>query len=270
MKTNGLILALAAVAVAAAPSIPRRMTVVETSIADMQRALQQHRVTSHELVQQSLTRIALYEDRLNAIIYVNPRVLEEADERDRERAAGRVRGPLHGIPIALKDNIQTRDMPTTGGALAFTGLIPPYDATVTKNLREAGAIIMAKTQLTELANWVTVGMPANYNSLNGYGMNPYDPRRDPRDGLADGRPVLGTGGSTSGVGTSVSFWAANVGTETSGSILSPANQNMLAGIKPTVGRVSRYGIIPITADQDTAGPMARSLTDAAILFGALE
>jgi len=267
-----LLIALASI-VAVAVSItaqPHPFTVVEASIGDMQRALQQHRVTSHELVQQSLTRIAFYEDRLNAIIYVNPRALEEADQRDRERAAGRVRGPLHGIPIALKDNIQTRDMPTTGGALAFAGLMPPYDATVTKNLRDAGAIIIAKTQLTELANWVTVGMPANYNSLNGYGMNPYDPRRDPRDGLADGRPVLGTGGSSSGVGTSVSFWAANVGTETSGSILSPANQNMLAGIKPTVGRVSRYGIIPITADQDTAGPMARSVTDAAILFGALE
>ena len=271
MKTKGLILAFAAaVAVAAAPSAPSRLTVVETSITDLQRALQQRRVTSRDLVQQYLTRIALYEDRLNAIIYVNPRALEEADERDGERAAGRVRGPLHGIPIALKDNIQTRDMPTTGGALAFAGLMPPYDATVTKNLRDAGAIIIAKTQLTELANWVTVGMPANYNSLNGYGMNPYDPRRDPRDGLADGRPVLGTGGSSSGVGTSVSFWAANVGTETSGSILSPANQNRLAGIKPTVGRVSRYGIIPITADQDTAGPMARSVTDAAIVFGALE
>ena len=161
-------------------------------------------------------------------------------------------------------------MPTTGGALAFAGLMPPYDATVTKNLRDAGAIIIAKTQMTELANWVTVGMPANYNSLNGYGMNPYDPRRDPRDGLSDGRPVLATGGSSSGVGTAVSFWAANVGTETSGSILSPSNQNMLVGIKPTVGRVSRYGIIPITADQDTAGPMARSVTDAAIMLGAME
>jgi amidase len=277
MKTEypkrAAILAVTAVLVALATLTTgqqRRLTVVEASIADMQRALQQHRLTSREIVQQYLTRIALYEDRLNAIIYVNPHALEEADERDRERTAGRARGPLHGIPIALKDNIQTRDMPTTGGAVAFAGLLPPYDATVTKNLRDAGAIIIAKTHLTELANWVTVGMPANYNSLNGYGMNPYDPRRDPRDGVADGRPVLTTGGSSSGVGTSVSFWAANVGTETSGSILSPANQNMLAGIKPTVGRVSRYGIIPITADQDTAGPMARSVTDAAILFGALE
>ncbi len=257
MTTKAAIVALAAVvAFAAAPPAPQPFTVVGASIGEMQRALRQHQVTSRELVQRSLTRIALYEDRLNAIIYVNPHALDEAESRDRERAAGRIRGPLHGVPIALKDNIQTQDMPTTGGALAFAGLLPPYDATVTRNLREAGAIVIAKTQLTELANWVTVGMPANYNSLNGYGMNPYDPRRDPREGQADGRPVLPTGGSSSGVGTTVSFWAANVGTETSGSILSPANQNMLAGIKPTVGRVSRYGIIPITADQDTPATTA--------------
>jgi amidase len=113
-------------------------------------------------------------------------------------------------------------------------------------------------------------MPTNYNALTGYGFNPYDPRRDPREALADGRPVLATGGSSSGIGTAASFWAANVGTETSGSILSPANQTMLVGIKPTVGRISRYGIIPITADQDTAGPLARTVSDASILFGVLE
>jgi amidase len=113
-------------------------------------------------------------------------------------------------------------------------------------------------------------MPANFSGLAGYGLNPYDPRRDPRPGTDDGRPALATGGSSSGIGTAASFWVANVGTETSGSILSPANQNMLVGIKPTVGRISRYGIIPITADQDTAGPMARTVTDAAILLGALE
>jgi len=113
-------------------------------------------------------------------------------------------------------------------------------------------------------------MPGNYNGLNGYGMNPWDPRMDPRDNVFDGRPVLGTGGSSSGAGTNVSFWAGNVGTETSGSILSPANQNMLVGIKPTVGRVSRYGVIPITADQDTPGPMTRTVSDAAIMLGAME
>lgn len=247
--------------------------VVEISIPEMQQAMEQGRVTSRELVRQHLERIALYEDRLNAVITVNPNALKEAEERDRERAAGRVRGPLHGIPIALKDNVHATGMPVTGGALAFEGLAPPYDATLTKNLRDAGAVILAKTVMTELANWVAgapTPMPGNYSAAGGYGMNPYDPRRDPRADTGDGRPVLGTGGSSSGIGTAASFWAANVGTETSGSILSPANANMLVGIKPTVGRISRHGIIPITADQDTAGPMARTVTDAAILLGALE
>jgi amidase len=245
-------------------------TVVETGIAEMRTALEQKRVTSRELVLQYLSRIALYEDRLHAVITVNPNALAEADARDRERAQGRIRGSLHGIPVALKDNIHTTDMPTTGGALAFADLVPPYEATLTKNLKDAGAIILAKTQLTELANWVASGMPGNYNGLNGYGMNPWDPRRDPRESAFDGRPVLTTGGSSSGTGTNVSFWAANVGTETSGSVLSPSHQNALVGIKPTVGRVSRYGVIPITADQDTPGPMARSVSDAAIMLGAME
>ncbi len=244
--------------------------VVEATIPDMQRAMQQRRTTSRDLVLQYLTRIALYEDRLNAAIVINKDALKEAEQLDRERAAGKLRGPLHGIPIALKDNIHTLNMPTTGGALAFADFTPSYEATITKNLRDAGAIIIAKTGMTELANWVASGMPTNYNAIQGYGMNPYDPRRDPREAYADGRPVLATGGSSSGIGTAANFWAANVGTETSGSILSPTNQNMLAGIKPTVGRISRYGVIPITADQDTAGPMARTVTDAAVLLGALE
>ena len=250
------------------PTAP--FTVVEASIDDMRKALEQRRTTSREIVQQYLTRIALYEHRLNTAITINPNALAEADARDRERAQGRVRGPLHGIPIALKDNIHASGMPTTGGALAFADLVAPYDATLAKNLVDAGAIILAKAQLTELANWVASGMPGNYNGLNGYGMNPWDPRMDPRDNNFDGRPVLSTGGSSSGTGTNVSFWAGNVGTETSGSILSPANQNMLVGIKPTVGRISRYGVIPITADQDTPGPMAKTVADAAILMGALE
>ena len=248
----------------------RPFTVVEASISEMQDAMRHKRVTSRELVRQYLARIEQYNGRLNAVITVNPHALEEADARDRERAQGKIRGLLHGIPIAIKDNIHTTDMPTTGGALAFKGLVPPYDATITRNLREAGAIIIAKTNMTELANWVAAGMPNNYNAVAGYGLNPYDPRADPRDGTNDGRPALNTGGSSSGAGTAASFWAANVGTETSGSILSPANQNMLAAIKPTVGRISRYGVIPITADQDTAGPMAKSVTDAAILLGVLE
>ena len=249
-----------------------RFTVVEASIADMRTAMEQKRVTSRAIVTEYLTRIATYEDRLHAALTINPRALEEAEARDRERAAGKVRGPLHGIPIALKDNIHTTDLPTTGGALAFDGFVPPYEATITANLRAAGAIIIAKTGMTELANWVAgapTPMPTNYNAIGGFGFNPYDPRRDPRPS-ADGRPVLATGGSSSGIGTAANFWAGNVGTETSGSILSPSNQNMLVGIKPTVGRISRYGVIPITADQDTPGPMAKTAADAAMLMGALE
>src|SRR5437879_10914565 len=181
------------------------------------------------MVLQYLTRIALYEDKLHAAITVNPNALKEAEALDRERARGRIRGPLHGIPIAIKDNIQTTDMPTTGGALAFDGFVPPYEATVTKNLRDAGAIIIAKTQMTELANWVAgspAPMPNNYNGLNGYGFNPYDPRRDPREATFDGRPALNTGGSSSGTGTAASFCAANVCTEPSGTTLSPANAKL--------------------------------------------
>ena len=232
----------------------------------------QGRISSRQIVAEHLQRIATYEDLLHAALHVNRRALNDADQADRERRAGRIRGPLHGVPIAVKDNVLTSDMPTTGGALAFAGYVPPYEATLVANLKAAGAIIIAKTGMTELANWVAgapTPMPTNYNAVGGFGFNPYDPRRDPRP-ESDGRPALATGGSSSGVGTAASLWVANVGTETSGSILSPANQNMLAGIKPTVGRVSRYGVIPITADQDTPGPLARTVRDAAILLGALE
>src|SRR5881392_3727943 len=190
----------------------KKFNVVEASIADMQAALKDGRVTSHELVQQYLIRIATYEDKLHAAITVNPNALKEADERDRERAAGKIRGPLHRIPIALKDNIQTTDLPTTGGALAFDGFVPPYEATLTKNLRDSGAIIIAKTGLTELANWVAGGptaMPGNYNAVGGFGFNPYDPRPDPREASFDGRAALQTGGSSSGIGTAANLWAAN-------------------------------------------------------------
>src|SRR6185312_16613378 len=155
---------------------------------------------------------------------------------------------------ALKDNIHTTNMPTTGGALAFKGLVPPYEATLTKNLKDAGAIIIAKTVLTELANWVAgapTPMPGNYSAVGGFAFNPYDPRPDPR-ASSDGHPVLSTGGSSSGAGTAANFWAANVGTDTAGSVVNPAMLTMLVGIRPTTGRISRHGIMPITLDQDTA------------------
>lgn len=250
-------------------SFRHSFNVVEATIPEMQAALESGRLTSRELVLLYMSRIAQYEERLNATAYVSRTALEEAELLDAERAAGRIRGPLHGIPIALKDIINTTNMPTTGGALMLEGFVPRFEAPLVTRLRQAGAIIIAKTVLTELANWVSVGMPANYSALFGYGMNPYDPRADPRPGSNDGRPVMSTGGSSSGIGTTANLWAASVGTETSGSILSPANQNMLVGIKPTLGLISRYGIIPITGDQDTAGPMARTVTDAAILLGGM-
>jgi len=267
-----LLLVLAAAASLFAQSAPK-FKIVEATIPQMRAAMEHGQLTSHELVAQYLIRIALYEHTLKSAITINPKALQEADERDRERKAGHIRGPLHGIPIALKDNIHTTNMPTTGGALAFKNLIPPYEATLTKNLEDAGAIIIAKTTLTELANWVAGNpdpMPGNYNGVNGQAYNPYDPRMDPRPRFFDGRPALQTGGSSSGIGTAASFWAANVGTDTGGSVISPSNANMLAGLRPTIGRISRYGVIPITADHDTAGPMARTVTDLAILFGALE
>jgi len=263
---------LFALAVITASGQRRPLTVIEVTIPEMQKAMKEKRLTARDLVQQYLTRIALYDAKLHATITVNTNALKEAEELDRERARGKVRGPLHGIPIALKDIIHTTNMPTTGGSLAFDGFVPPYEATLTKNLREAGAIIIAKTSLTEFANWVAgppTPMPTNYNAISGFGMNPYDPRRDPRETM-DGRPALFPGGSSSGIGTAANLWAANVGTETSGSILTPSNATMLVGIKPTVGRISRYGVIPITADQDTPGPMAKTVTDAAILLGVLE
>src|SRR5215469_9437273 len=151
-----------------APPAEQPFTVVESTIREMQTAMAEGRITSREIVRQYLTRIATYEDKLNAVIVVNPHAIEEAEILDRERAQGKLRGPLHGIPIALKDNIHTTNMPTTGGALAFDGYTPPYEATLTKNLKDAGAIIIAKTTLTELANWVAgapTPMPGNYNAV---------------------------------------------------------------------------------------------------------
>jgi amidase len=264
-----------------------RFSVIEATIPDIQKALQTGLVTTEQLVQIYLNRIQTYDPAsrrvtdsegrtffgLNSYMYVNPQALNEARASDAARHHGNIKQPMFGVPIILKDNVDTFDMPTTAGSVALRNSIPLGDAFVAKKLRDAGAIILAKTTLTELANWVAgapTPMPGNYNAVNGQGYNPYDPRKDPREATFDGRPALNTGGSSSGAGTTANFWAANVGSETSGSILSPSNQNMLAGIKPTVGRISRYGVIPITADQDTAGPMAKSVSDVAIMFGALE
>src|SRR5688572_5220070 len=145
--------------------------IVEATIPEMQAAMESGRVTSRELVLLYMSRIAQYDETLNATAYVSRTALDEAELLDEERARGNVRGPLHGIPIALKDIINTTNMPTTGGALMFAGFVPRFEAPLVTRLREAGAVIIAKTVLTELANWVTVGMPTNYSALFGYGLN---------------------------------------------------------------------------------------------------
>src|SRR4029450_12771518 len=206
-----------------------RFTVVEATIPQMQEAMARKQLTSRQLGEQYLIRIGVYQDRLNAALAINPKALEEADALDRERAQGKVRGPLHGIPVALKDNIHTTNMPTTGGALVFAGYIPPYEATLTKHLKAAGAVVSARAGLTELANWVAGNpkpMPGNYNAVGGFAFNPYDPRPDPRGAAVFGPP--------------------SVGTAPGGSVTPRSNANMLVGTRPTIGRISRYGVIPIT------------------------
>jgi amidase len=250
---------------------PAEFRLVEATIEEMQLALQTGLVTSEQLVEMYLARIAAYEGvgpAVNAYIHVNGNVVDEARQIDAARPHGQPPGPLYGIPIALKDIVDTNDMPTTGGSLTLEGSTPPTDAFITRKLRAAGAILLGKLTLTEFANFIALNMPAGYSGLGLYGFNPYDPRELPG---GDGRPVLTPGGSSSGSGIVVNanLAAVAVGTETSGSILSPSTANGVAGIKPTVGLVSRSGIIPITADQDTAGPLARTVADAAILLGVL-
>jgi amidase len=260
---------------------------VETTIPAVHDAVDNGIITTAQLVQMYFNRIAAYDGRstathLNSYIHLNQRLLSqhvEGEERGVSDDHGHKKEPLRGIPMILKDNIDTKDMPTTAGSVALNGSFPTSDSFVAHRLREAGAIILGKATMTEFANFLTNGMPAGYSSLGGYGYNPYDPRPDPRLGvldsrggpIADGRPALTPGGSSSGPGIAVAANLATVGigTETSGSILSPGTANGLVGIKPTVGLISRDGIIPIAADQDTAGPLARTVTDAAIVLGVI-
>jgi amidase len=224
--------------------------------------MQQGRLTSLRLIERCLERVDAYDrggPRLNAVLEVNPDAREIADALDRERAAGGRRGPLHGIPIFLKDNIATADrLHTSAGSLALKDCVAPRDAFLVTRLREAGVVILGKANMTEWANFLTTGMPAGYSSRGGQVKNPYGDNLTP-------------GGSSSGsaVAVAAGLCPVAVGTETSGSILSPANWNSVVGVKPTLGLVSRSGIVPIAASQDTAGPFARTVADAAILLSAM-
>ncbi|MEM9266589.1 MAG: amidase family protein [Cyanobacteria bacterium P01_F01_bin.13] len=235
---------------------------IEATIPDIQLALDTGLITSEGLVQEYLNRIDAYDQQgpaLNSIIQLNPNALETARALDLERSQSAPRGPLHGIPILLKDNIDTADLPTTAGALILDGSVPPDDAFLTQQLREQGAIILGKTNLTEFANFVALAMPNGFSAVGGQTLNPYGPG------------VLEVSGSSSGsaVAVAANLTSIAIGTETSGSILSPAGFNSVVGLKPTVGLISRDGIIPISQTQDTAGPITRTVEDAAILLGAL-
>jgi len=234
----------------------------EAPILALQAKMEKGELTAAELTRHFLTRIETHDRngaRLNAVLEVNPEAVEIASALDRERAGRGPRGPLHGIPVLLKDNIATADrLHTSAGSLGLADVVAPRDAFLVTRLRAAGAVILGKANMTEWANFMTTGMPAGYSSRGGQVVNPYGAKLTP-------------GGSSSGsaVAVAAGLCPVSVGTETSGSILSPAVQNSVVGIKTTVGLVSRAGIIPISASQDTAGPFARTVADAAILLGAL-
>ena len=247
---------------AAPHASPAAFELDEVTVADLQQGLIKGMYDAQSLTRKYLERIKQIDKRgpaINSVIELNPDAESIAAEMDRERKAGRVRGPLHGIPVLIKDNIDTHDrMMTTAGSLALVGSVPSQDSTVAKKLREAGAVIIGKTNLSEWANFRSSHSSSGWSGRGGQTKNPY---------VLDRNPC----GSSSGTGAAIAanFAAVGVGTETDGSVVCPSNANSLVGIKPTLGMVSRAGIIPIAHSQDTAGPMCRTVTDAAILLAAL-
>jgi amidase len=241
---------------------PSAFELDEMTVAQLQDAMAKGRYTSRQLVDLYLQRIAQIDrsgPTLRSVIELNPDAAAIADGLDADRKAGRLRGPLHGIPVLIKDNIDTGDkMMTTAGSLALEGSIAPKDAFVVSRLRAAGAVILGKTNLSEWANFRSTKSTSGWSGRGGQVRNPY---------MLDRNPC----GSSSGTGAAIAanLAAAGVGTETDGSIVCPSSVNGLVGIKPTVGLVSRSGIIPISASQDTAGPMTRTVADAAVLLSAM-
>ena len=239
------------------------MNILSMTLLQLREALDQGNLSSVELVRFYLDRIAklnLEGDKINAVLEVNPEALLLADMKDHERKMGCAKGALHGIPVVVKDNIGTADMMhTSAGSLSLKDHYAAKDSFVARQLRDSGAIILGKANMTEWANFMTKGMRNGYSSRGGQVMNPYGPN------------VFDVSGSSSGSAAAVAsgMIPVAVGTETSGSVLSPANMNSLVGIKPTVGLVSRSGIIPIMFSQDTAGPLARCVADAAYLLNAM-
>jgi len=241
---------------------PQSFELDEATINDLQTGMASGKYTAQSLTQKYLDRIAEIDKNgpgINSVIETNPEALAIAAALDNERKTGRVRGRLHGIPVLIKDNIDTHDrMMTTAGSLALAGSIPLQDSSVAKKLRDAGAVIIGKTNLSEWANFRSSHSSSGWSGRGGQTRNPY---------VLDRNPC----GSSSGTGAAIAanLAAIGVGTETDGSVVCPSNANSLVGIKPTLGLVSRAGIVPISHSQDTAGPMCRTVTDAAILLGAL-
>jgi amidase len=241
---------------------PAAFELDELTVGELQAGMASGKYTAHSLAQKYLERIDEIDKHgpaINSVIELNPDALSIASDLDKERKAKGVRGPLHGIPVLIKDNIDTHDrMQTTAGSLALGGSIPLQDSTVAKKLREAGAVILGKTNLSEWANLRSSHSTSGWSARGGQTRNPY---------VLDRNPC----GSSSGTGAAVAanLAAIGIGTETDGSVVCPSNANSLVGIKPTLGLISRAGIIPIAHSQDTSGPMCRSVSDAAILLGAL-
>jgi amidase len=227
-------------------------------VAELGQAMSEGTTSSRQVVTSHLSRIERLDHLFGAIRVVMPDAVEQAESSDQYRSQDGPRGPLEGIPVVIKDNIDVAGQPTTAGAVALAASTAAADAHLVRRLREAGAVILAKANLSELANFLTDGMPSGYSSLGGQVLNPYD--------LA-----LTPSGSSSGTAAAVALNMApiGVGTETDGSIISPAVHQSLVGIKPTLGLISRDGILPISPSQDTAGPMARTVADAAALLVAM-
>jgi amidase len=244
------------------PATALNFDLEELTIADLQKRMESGQDTARSIAQKYLDRIEAIDRRgpmLRSIIELNPEALADADRLDQERKAGRPRGPLHGIPILIKDNIATAGrMQTTAGSLALAGAPVPRDAFVVARLRDAGAVLLGKTNLSEWANFRDRHSTSGWAARGGQTRNPYALDRSP-SGSSSG----------SGAATAANLAAAALGTETDGSIVSPSSVNGLVGIKPTHGLLSRTGIVPIAPSQDTPGPMARSVADAALLLGAM-
>ena len=244
-----------------AASQPAAVDVVELSAADARDRMASGALTSRALTQAYLDRIAGVDDagpRLNAVIELNPSAIADAETLDAERRAGKIRGPLHGIPVLLKDNVDIAGMVNSAGSLALAENRPKQDAFIVGRLRAAGAVILGKTNLSEWANFRSTRSTSGWSSRGGQTKNPY---------VLDRNPC----GSSAGTGTAIaaSLGAIGVGTETDGSIICPSAVSGLVGLKPTVGLVSRSGIIPVAISQDTAGPMGRTVADVALLMNAL-